>query len=549
MSVADRGRTGLAFAASSATDQGRVRSGNEDRVLVDLERGVFVVADGVGGHAAGEVAATIAIDVIQRRLERPLWSAEQRVREAIVLANNEVLTQSQASPELAGMTCVLTLALLTPDRLTVGHVGDTRLYTVTGERMTKLTHDHSPVGEREDAGELSELEAMRHPRRNQVFRDVGSAFHEPEDADFVEVIDVPFDEDSALLICSDGLSDMLTSAEIEQIVREHAGAPDGVTRALVKAANDAGGKDNVTVIYVEGAGFAQSTRSHRGPLVVPPTSATHPTVPAPVTWRHRALWLVCGLLLGLASAFALDVYLLRDTPAAITGSLLAVRSPGASGPEGSYATIAEAAAAAKPRDTLLLEPGEYAEAVVLPDGVSLTARQPGTALLVARPGQAGWTSLVASGHLGQRISGIRIVGRPAAPVAVALALTGHDIEVADVTIEGTVAVGFDVQNDGDVEIFGSRVLTIDGVPVKIGGRARPVIRQTQFVHDPDVATPAIEIPADALPELTGNLFAGYPAGVRGSADEPALRARNFFTSRPAPASRPGPARARGRSAP
>src|SRR5690606_19222354 len=114
--------------AAGATHPGRLRTSNEDRLHVDAERGIFVVVDGVGGHAAGEVAAAIAIDIIVQRLERPLWSPEQRVREAIALANNEILAQAQATPQQMGMTCVLTLALVTERGLTIGHVGDTRLY-------------------------------------------------------------------------------------------------------------------------------------------------------------------------------------------------------------------------------------------------------------------------------------------------------------------------------------------------------------------------------------------------------------------------------------
>src|SRR5688572_19038861 len=106
------------LAAAAGTDRGRVRTGNEDRHYIDVDRGIFLVADGVGGHAAGEVAAAIAVDVIVQRLERPIWTAAQRVREAIALANNEIFKQSETSPAHAGMTCVLTLALLDEQTLT-----------------------------------------------------------------------------------------------------------------------------------------------------------------------------------------------------------------------------------------------------------------------------------------------------------------------------------------------------------------------------------------------------------------------------------------------
>src|SRR6185436_2159789 len=180
-------------------------------------RGVFAVIDGVGGHAAGEVAAGIARSVIVQRLARPLGTPAERVREAITIANNEIFQRAGENAALRGMTCVVTLALVTDHMLTIGHVGDSRLYKLGGGGMRKVTHDHSPIGEREEARELTELEAMRHPRRNEVFRDVGSEYRDKDDADFVEVIEEPFEDDSALLVCTDGLTDMVESATIERV--------------------------------------------------------------------------------------------------------------------------------------------------------------------------------------------------------------------------------------------------------------------------------------------------------------------------------------------
>src|SRR4029453_12992123 len=113
-----------------------------------------------------------------------------------------------------------------------------------------------PVGEREDAGEISELEAMNHPRRNEVYRDVGSEPHQPRDPEFVDVRAIPFETDAALLLCSDGLTDVVDSSTIQRVVTQWAGHPHQVVDALIEAANAAGGKDNVTVVYVEGELFA-----------------------------------------------------------------------------------------------------------------------------------------------------------------------------------------------------------------------------------------------------------------------------------------------------
>ena len=246
---------------------GRVRTNNEDLPVLDAERGVFGVIDGVGGHAAGELAAAIARDVILQRLARPLGTPAERVREAIAIANNEIFRRAASEPALAGMTCVVTLAVVADGRVTVGHVGDSRLYKLRPSGLRKLTHDHSPVGEREDAHEIGEIEAMHHPRRHEVFRDVGSALRDKDEPDYVEVIDDTFEDDAAILVCSDGLTDMIPSTTIERVVRLHAGDAAAVTTALVAAANEAGGRDNVTVVYAEAPGFAAAFKA--GTAAVP----------------------------------------------------------------------------------------------------------------------------------------------------------------------------------------------------------------------------------------------------------------------------------------
>ena len=510
-------RAGAAgFRAAAGTDPGRVRAGNEDRLHVDADRGIFLVVDGVGGHAAGEVAAGIAIQVIAQRLERPPLSPEPRVvREAIALANNEIFSQAQVSPEHAGMTCVLTLALLTERGLTIGHVGDTRLYRITPAGMVKITHDHSPIGEREDAREITEVEAMRHPRRNEVFRDVGSIFHEPEDADFIELIEEPFDARSAILLCSDGLSDMVSSASIERTIRQHAGDPARVVEALILAANEAGGKDNITVVYVEGDGFARGARAATSEPA--PSSMTREPVDAREGggfWRSRATWLSLGLLAGVMSglllAWALTLYAPVSTTAGRTLVVNGDVATTSTSEEPSFASIAGAMAAASSRDTVQVEPGVYEEAVVLRDGVNLVARVPGSVTLTAPPASVGWVSISADGRLGNRISGVKVQGRPDARIAVGLRLAGHDLQVDDVTVEGAVGVGMDVVNDGMVVVRASRFSEIDGMPIRIGPGARPVVRQNLFLHGGGTGTP-IEIASGASPDIRGNLFAGYSA--------------------------------------
>jgi serine/threonine protein phosphatase PrpC len=194
---------------------------------------------------------------VREKLTHGNGAVASRLRDAITSANNEVHRQAASRTEWNGMACVLTAAVVDGDRAVIGHVGDTRVYKLRAGTIQKLTSDHSPVGEREDAGDLSEFDAMHHPRRNEVYRDVGSEPHTNVDADFVDIREIPLEPDAALLLCSDGLTDLVSSSEIQQIVKSTAGEPARVARSLVQAANNAGGKDNVTVVYVEGADFGK----------------------------------------------------------------------------------------------------------------------------------------------------------------------------------------------------------------------------------------------------------------------------------------------------
>src|SRR5579885_2109425 len=277
------------YVSAAFTDQGPVRANNEDRVWADDARGFFVVIDGMGGHEAGEHAADIALEHIRARMERQTGTVEQRVREAIALANNAIYEAAQAQPEWKGMACVLTIAQIEDGLVTVGHVGDSRLYRVRRTSIEKMTHDHSPVGEREDRGELSEAEAMQHPRRNEVYRDVGSEEHTPDDEEFIEVRQFPFEADSALLLCSDGLSDALSSKEILAIIERHAGDRDSAVRALSAAATGRG-KDNVSAVLVESRAAIKSA-----PTAGEATGRLSARAVAAPAQSHGWLWLLAGL--------------------------------------------------------------------------------------------------------------------------------------------------------------------------------------------------------------------------------------------------------------
>jgi serine/threonine protein phosphatase PrpC len=283
----------LTLSTGAATDTGLLREHNEDRYYLDPERGIFLVADGVGGQTAGELAAQIAVETVRECLAESTAPADDRVRNAITQANNRIFQRAQDDADLAGMACVLTLALVEDGRVTIGHVGDSRLYLIWNGAIRKLTSDHSPVGEGEDAGELTEAEAMLHPRRNEVFRDVGSRLREPGDREFIEIRECRFRSDAALLLCSDGLTDQLTAAQVRDIVERYDGDAARTAASLVEAANEAGGKDNITALFVAGPRFCNRSGATR-----PRFSTTRFRRPA----RHltgRMAFLTYGMLLGM----------------------------------------------------------------------------------------------------------------------------------------------------------------------------------------------------------------------------------------------------------
>ncbi len=301
----------LEFRSATASDAGRMRAENQDRALADDDLGIFLVVDGLGGHAAGEKAAEMAVDTIRGELVSSQGAARDRVRHAIAAANNRIFDEAASNEIWRGMACVLTLALIENDKVTVGHVGDSRLYLTWNGAIRKLTSDHSPVGEREDSGELTESEAMAHPRRHEVFRDVGSRRREPDEEDFIELKEFLFKPDAAILLCSDGLSDLLTSAEILDVIERYAGDPAEVAHELVEAANIAGGSDNITAIFVAGSEFlgvrspaAAEARARNA--ITKAREGTDAPVPSKAgrIFATRLAFLIYGFFLGVGLALA-----------------------------------------------------------------------------------------------------------------------------------------------------------------------------------------------------------------------------------------------------
>ena len=282
------------LASAAASDTGLVREHNEDRYWIDAARGVFLVVDGVGGQAGGEVAAQIAVDAIRQSIFEP-GTPEDRIRAAITRANNGIF--EKATGDLRGMGCVLTAALVEDGEVTIGHVGDSRLYLIWRGAIQKLTSDHSPVGEEEDAGEIEEQEAMLHPRRHEVFRQVGSQPRVADEEGFIEIRRCRFRPDAALLLCSDGLTDLLTSAQVRDIVDHYDGDPAQVASELVEAANRAGGVDNITALFVAGEEFRGAPSWGRRPTR-PRFGITRPHSTGAV-FTGRPAFLAYGLMIGM----------------------------------------------------------------------------------------------------------------------------------------------------------------------------------------------------------------------------------------------------------
>lgn len=239
------------------TDPGRVRDNNEDAFVATRIDGTPMVLlaaiDGVGGYEGGEVAAAIMARTLRayvedHRGEKPL----DVMKRAFVEANNAICAEKAAKPDLARMACVASAVLVDLERRMayVAHVGDTRIYLWGPDGLRKITHDHSLVGYMEDNGDITEFQAMNHPDRNVIDRCLGEAARETGQDGFVESGIYPIPEEGKLLLCSDGLTDLVTSRKIAEVLSSALSA-SGKVDALVDAANDEGGKDNVTVVLLE----------------------------------------------------------------------------------------------------------------------------------------------------------------------------------------------------------------------------------------------------------------------------------------------------------
>jgi PPM family protein phosphatase len=481
-----------ALRAAAGSDPGSHREVNEDRFHCDATHGVFFVIDGVGGQAAGGRAADIAVAAIRSRLERGGATAAERITDAIAAANNEVFRAAIARPEWHGMACVLTVVVVEDDRAIVGHVGDTRLYKLTRDGIVKITRDHSPVGEREDARQISELEAMQHPRRNEVYRDVGSELHDPADPDFIDLYEASFEPGAALLLCSDGLSDAIPSARIRELATRFAGEPQRVVPALIDAANAAGGKDNITAVYVEGEQFAELRTVEQS---APPRRAVRAAV--------------VGLL---ALVVALAVAAWRpDWRLGLQRRLVPVLATGPTVVVDAHGSIADALETAAAGATVLVEPGEYHERLTLRSGVRVVSRVPRGAT-IRLPGGASEAdpAVVAAEIRDAEFAGFRIVGDAASPLGTGILVRDANLSIVDVEISGASSVALEIGGVCRPNVVASDIRDNPGAALAIRAGAAPRIMHNVFIRNglSTAASGTIAIDGSAEPDMSGNIFHG-----------------------------------------
>jgi protein phosphatase len=251
----------MRLTCKAVSDVGRKRKGNEDNLCVNPEQKLFVVADGMGGHAAGEVASKVAVEAINEFIcltggdEEITWPFGldenisydgNRLKTAIRHANRKVLDATRERNDLEGMATTVAAVLVDGEQANLGHVGDSRVYLFSDGQLTQLTTDHSWVNEQIQSGVISAEQARSHPLRNVVTRALGG---KPDLS--VDVQARAMRPGEMLLLCSDGLTTMVPDPRIEAILAEAGGDLDKAVTELVAAANGQGGEDNITVVLLK----------------------------------------------------------------------------------------------------------------------------------------------------------------------------------------------------------------------------------------------------------------------------------------------------------
>ncbi len=249
--------------SSGRTDRGIQRKNNEDAFLADDSLGLYAVADGIGGHAGGEVASRLAVETLSRALREhvPLGEciaasyatrkADQNhssLQNAVALANEKIRHTASLTPALAGMGTTLTAIILLPSVALLAHAGDSRAYLLRGRESKQLTDDHSLVAEQVRAGLITPEQARTSPYRHVITRAVG--IHQEVHAD-VGMFEIR--KNDTLLLCTDGLTEMVSDEDIARVIGSE--TPTSAAESLIRLANDNGGVDNITVVVVRIVGL------------------------------------------------------------------------------------------------------------------------------------------------------------------------------------------------------------------------------------------------------------------------------------------------------
>ena len=235
----------------SVTDVGRKRKVNQDYIYVSDQPvgnlpNLFAVADGMGGHNAGDFASSFAVKIMVDAVKNDAdYNPVKIIRHAIESANEELLKQAKKDKSLAGMGTTMVVTTIVGNYIYVANVGDSRLYLMDHSKLQQITKDHSLVQEMVRLGELREEEARNHPDKNIITRALGA-----KNSVNVDFFDLMIEPGSQILMCSDGLSNMVTDQEMEEILQSH-NSLQGKGEKLIDLANENGGKDNIAVILIE----------------------------------------------------------------------------------------------------------------------------------------------------------------------------------------------------------------------------------------------------------------------------------------------------------
>ena len=250
------------YAFCAQTDPGRVRANNEDALAIDETARLAVLADGMGGYNAGEIASHMATTLIQSELGQWLKATElpstrevrHTIETCVANANRAIFDASRANARYAGMGTTLVLAVFLEQHLLLGHVGDSRCYRWRDETLVQITKDHSLLQEQLDAGWLTPAQALNSPIRNLVTRAIGVGKEVALDLREHRV-----QEGDVYLLCSDGLSDMVDDAQLAGVLRQGSGLTK-MAETLVSKANEMGGRDNIAVVLVQASGAFEEPR-------------------------------------------------------------------------------------------------------------------------------------------------------------------------------------------------------------------------------------------------------------------------------------------------